>query len=221
MEGLAGSIVLLSSGCWRNKAMVLFGLGANGIFGRVGLELELLSSAFGISLTQGGFGVVASDFGLNTFDSFAIMLEGCFCSGPFGNGAFEVSESWHESGGLGLTGILKLTLLFSCVFSNLVPKAFGFGGSCMSGALLAVLTVLFTKFCLGAVEVVVAPPERLVSRIGFLAVTAGPEDNVGWRGGFGRTPGVPSVDALPVWKRAMIAFTSDLLSCKHRLKVKV
>lgn len=81
----------------------------------------------------------------------------------------------------------------------------------MSGALLAVLTMFLG---LGAVEVVVTPLDRLVSRTGFLAGTAGPEDKVGWTGGFGRTPGVPSVDAFPVWKRAMIAFTSDLLSCK-------
>lgn len=88
----------------------------------------------------------------------------------------------------------------------------------MSGALLAVLTVLLG---LGAIEVVVTPLDRLLSRTSFLVGTAGPEDKVGWTGGFGRTPGVPSVDTFPAWKRAMIAFTSDLLSCKQRFKVKV
>lgn len=107
--------------------MELFGLGAAGIFGGVGLGLGLLSSAFGASLTHGGFAIGATGFGLVTFESFAMMLEG-FCSGTFGNGTFGVSESWDESGGLGLTGTLKLTLLLSCVFSNLVPKAFIFGG---------------------------------------------------------------------------------------------
>lgn len=82
----------------------------------------------------------------------------------------------------------------------------------MSGALLAVLTVLFKKLGLGELEVVVAPPERLLSRTGFLAATTGPEDKVGWTGGFGRTLGAPSIDAPPAWKRAIIAFTSDLLS---------
>lgn len=217
-EGFAAvSTLLLSSGCWRSIAMVLFGLGAKGIFGGAGFGLVLLSSAFAMSLTQGGFAVGVIGFGLVTFDSFAMMLEAGFCSGAFGNGTFGVSESWDESGGLGLTGTLKLTLLFSCVFSNLVPKAFIFGGSCMSGALLAVLTVLLG---LGAVEVVI-PLDRLLSRTGFLAGTTGPEDKVGWTGGFGRTPGVPSVDTFPAWKRAMIAFTSDLLSCKQRFKVKV
>lgn len=109
MEGFAAdSTLLLSSGCWRSIAMVLFGLGADGIFGG-----ELLSSAFGASLTQGGFAIGAIGFELATFESFAMMLEGGFCSGTFGNRTFGVSESWDESGSLGLTGTLKLTLLFS------------------------------------------------------------------------------------------------------------
>lgn len=128
-EGFAAdSTLLLSSGCWRRIPMVLFGLGAKGIFGGVGVGLVLLSSAFGVSLIQDGFVRGAIGFGLVTFESFAMMLEGGFCSGGFVNGTFGVSWSWDESGGLGLTGTLKLTLLLSCVFSNLVPKAFIFGG---------------------------------------------------------------------------------------------
>lgn len=200
------SVLLFSSGCWRSIAIVLFGLGADGIFGVVGP----FTSALGISLIQEGFVVETSGFGLVSFVSFAKMLDGGFCSGTFGNGTFEGSGSKEESGGLGLTG--TLLPLFSDIFSNLFPNALGFGGSGMSGALLAVLTVFFKKLGLGGVEVEVAPPERLVSRTGFLEGTTGPEDNVGWTGGFSRTFGAPSTDAPPAWKRAIIAFTSDLLS---------
>lgn len=102
-EGLAAdSVLLFSSGCWRSIAMVLFGLGADGIFAVVGP----LSSALGMSLTQEGFVVEMSGFGLVSFESFAKMLDGGFCSGTFGNGTFEGSGSKEESGGLSLTGSL-------------------------------------------------------------------------------------------------------------------
>lgn len=71
--------------------------------------------------------------------------------------------------------------------------------------------VLLRKFGLGAVEA--ALPERLVSRACFLGWMGGPEDRVGCTVAFGRSEEILSVAFPPVLKRAMMAFTSDLLSC--------
>lgn len=56
------------------------------------------------------------------------------------------------------------------------------------------------------------------STTGFLAGTVGLEDRVGCRGGLARPGRVeePSLATSPAWKRAMMAFTSALLSWREQ-----
>lgn len=104
--------------------------------------------------------------------------------------------------------------------SNLLTSGLGLGidvdvDSRISGALV-VDTVLFRKLGFGTEVEEAALPDRLPSSTGFLAFMGGPEERVGCTGTFGRpTGGVgPALagDDVPALKRAIMAFTSVLLS---------
>lgn len=107
---------------------------------------------------------------------------------------------------------LLLLLVSSWAFANMLARAFVLGDSRISGALLTE-TEFFKKVGFGAVEMPL--PDRL-SKTGFFACRGGPEDTVGCRGGLVRTRGEEELSSVPLvppaWKRAMMAFTSALLS---------
>lgn len=141
------------------------------------------------------------------------LLGGGFCPGPLASG------TWERCGFGGICCLLMkcLPLVFvsSCVFENLLARAFDLFGSWTSVSLLAD-TVFFKKLGLGGMFI--ALPERL-SSTGFFVWMVGPVERVGCKGCLVRpASGVEdcsSVLAPPPWKRAMMAFTSDLFCWKQ------
>lgn len=166
--------------------------------------LELLSlPQVGLATHRGGLGKAG-------LVPDRVELREGFWRGGFGRGIL-TSASWDTSGpgGLGLNGYcLAEGWLSSWALSNILAIALVLGNSLTSGALL-VETVFLRKLGLGAVDA--ALPDRLVSRTGFLGWMGGPEDRVGCTAALGRPVEVPSVEFPPVLKRAVMAFTSDLL----------
>lgn len=134
------------------------------------------------------------------------LLKGGFCTGPLPSGGCEK--------GFGVMCCLlpmKGLLLVSCVLPNLLARALVLFGWCVSVSLL-LDTVFFRKAGLGGV--LIALPERL-SKTGFFVCMGGPEERVGCRGCLGRPTGVEEDSSVLhplVWKRDMMAFTSDLFS---------
>lgn len=221
-EGLFTVSVLAavcSSFCCRNFIMLLLGFCCKG--GILGVELVVdvtpppLSSFTQLGLEPtAGDGLRKAGLESDRVELRGGLLKGGLCPGPLDSGG---CERGGFKGICCLLPIAGLLVVSSCVLPNLLARALVLLGSCASVSLL-VDTVFFRKGGLGGTFI--ALPERL-SKTGFFVGMAGPEERVGCRGCLGRPVGVEDVSSVlhPVdWKRAMMAFTSDLFSwseCKR------